>query len=140
MRSIVKELDDSRSHELWKVRRLPTQFQAFIDGVNIRVHVVGREVFATAVESEAVDYRYAQRDGHGLAMSPTKLPRAVAARCRRLSEVLDLPLCGIDLKRTPDGDYYCFEVNPSPAYSFYEEHTGQPISEAIVRYLRGAQA
>jgi hypothetical protein len=30
---------------------------------------------------------------------------------------------------------YCFEVNPSPAYSYYESHTGQPISAALARYL-----
>jgi hypothetical protein len=29
----------------------------------------------------------------------------------------------------------CFEVNPSPGFSYYEGHTGQPISAAIARYL-----
>jgi hypothetical protein len=31
----------------------------------------------------------------------------------------------------------CFEVNPSPAYSYYQELTGAPISDALVRYLAG---
>jgi glutathione synthase/RimK-type ligase-like ATP-grasp enzyme len=44
-------------------------------------------------------------------------------------------LCGIDLKRSPDQEYFCFEVNPSPGYSYYQSNTGQDIASAIVRYL-----
>jgi hypothetical protein len=43
----------------------------------------------------------------------------------------------MDLRRTPDGGFVCFEVNPSPAYSFYQDRTGQPIATAIARYLAG---
>ena len=46
-----------------------------------------------------------------------------------------LVLAGIDLKITPDEEVYCFEVNPCPAFSFYELSTGQPISEGIARRL-----
>jgi glutathione synthase/RimK-type ligase-like ATP-grasp enzyme len=84
-----------------------------------------------------VDYRYAGRDGEDIRMLPTELPSEVRLKCVRLSETLDLPLCGIDLKETPGGEWYCFEVNPSPAYSYYEENTGQPISRAVVSYLAG---
>ena len=42
---------------------------------------------------------------------------------------------GIDLKETPDGEYYCFEVNPSPGFLFYEQGTGQPISKALADLL-----
>ena len=45
---------------------------------------------------------------------------------------------GIDLKITPDDEVYCFEVNPSPAFSYYESNTGQPISAAIARALTKA--
>jgi glutathione synthase/RimK-type ligase-like ATP-grasp enzyme len=68
-------------------------------------------------------------------MVETALPYEIQERCVALSKTLDLPLCGIDLKLTPDDQYYCFEVNPSPAYTYYQEQTGQPIAEAIVRYL-----
>ena len=40
----------------------------------------------------------------------------------------DLLFAGIDLKQTPSGEFYCFEVNPSPGFLYYERHTGQPIS------------
>jgi len=53
---------------------------------------------------------------------------------------LSLALAGIDLKRTPDGAWYCFEANPSPAYSYYQEATGQPIADALVRLLDAGEA
>ena len=135
VRSIVRPLSDIKVDDLDRVRHLPTQFQAFVPGVNIRVHVVGEEVFATEIQTEAVDYRYASRDEVDLKMSPTALPADVEARCLQLSRNLRLPLCGIDLKRSPDHEYYCFEVNPSPGYSYYQANTGQDIASAIVRYL-----
>jgi len=36
----------------------PTQFQRYIAGREHRVHVVGDEVFACEVHSDADDYRY----------------------------------------------------------------------------------
>jgi len=136
VRSIVKELGDIKMNDLYKVRHLPTQFQAFVPGTNIRVHVVGPAIFATEIQTEIVDYRYASQDAAEVQLVPVRLPAEVEARCLQLSESLGLPLCGIDLKRTPDNEYYCFEVNPSPGYSYYQEVTGQPIATAIVEYLR----
>jgi glutathione synthase/RimK-type ligase-like ATP-grasp enzyme len=63
------------------------------------------------------------------------LPDALAERCLRLAHALGLAVAGIDLKLAPDQQVYCFEVNPSPAFSYYEAHTGQPIAQAIARYL-----
>jgi len=139
-RSIVRELNGERAKDIDRVRHLPTQFQALIPGVDVRVHVVGPAVFATEVRSEAVDYRYAARDEKGVWMLPAELPPEVERRCLALSAALELPVCGIDLRRTPDGEWYCFEVNPSPAYSFYEDVGGQPIARALVEYLSGAAA
>jgi len=136
VRSIVRELPASVSDEaLARVRDLPTQFQEFIDGDNIRVHVVGDEVFAAEVVTAAIDYRYAHNDDLDVSMAAVELPATVADQCRALSRLLGLPLCGIDLKRATDGTYFCFEVNPSPAYSYYQDHTGQLIAEAIIRFL-----
>jgi hypothetical protein len=137
VRSIVRRLDGDRRDQLERVRRLPTQFQRLIPGTDVRVHVVGDEVFATEIVSEAVDYRYAGRDGQDASFQEVDLPAHVAAACRRAAVALELPFCGIDLRRSPDGSYTCFEVNPSPGYSYYQAHTGQPIAEALVAWLAG---
>lgn len=136
-RSIVRELRGSRIEELERVRHLPTQFQALVPGVDVRVHVVGEEVHATEVVSAATDYRYAGRDSEDLEMRACTVPPEIEASCLALSAALELPVCGIDLRRSPDGRWFCFEANPSPAYSFYEDLTGQPIGQALVGYLAG---
>jgi hypothetical protein len=50
---------------------------------------------------------------------------------------MHLQVAGIDLRKTSDGNWFCFEVNPSPAFTFYEEATGQPIAKAIANLLVG---
>ena len=67
------------------------------------------------------------------------LPDELAERCLRLAQALGLAFAGIDLKLTPDKQAYCFEVNPSPAFSYYEAHTGQPIAQAVACYLAGTR-
>jgi glutathione synthase/RimK-type ligase-like ATP-grasp enzyme len=136
VRSIVKEVTLDDAPRLSRLRHLPTQFQAFIPGDNVRVHVTGSKVFPTLIRSDAVDYRYASRDGLEVEMKPYRIPDAIAERCVLASRLLDLPLCGIDLKRKPNGDYVCFEVNPSPAFSYYQEQTGQPIAAGLIDYLQ----
>ncbi len=140
IRSIVRRLDAGYLGRLDRVRALPTQFQALVEGDDVRVHVVGTEVFATRIRSEATDYRYAGRDGVDADLTVTTIPDEVAQRCVDISSSLGLPLVGIDLRETPDGRFVCFEANPMPGYSYFESHTGQPISEALVRHLAGKDA
>jgi glutathione synthase/RimK-type ligase-like ATP-grasp enzyme len=97
---------------------------------------VADELFAVAVHSRATDYRYAERDGCSVRMEATTLPEHIADRCRALARSLELPFCGIDL-RVNGGQYYCFEVNPSPAYSYYEMSGERSIADALVAYLAG---
>jgi RimK-like ATP-grasp domain len=139
VRSIVNRMDEEHLDRLPLLRDGPAQFQERIDGDDVRVHTVGDEVIATRIRSAATDYRYGGMSGHAPEMEPTSLPPAVAAACLRLARSLDLPLSGIDLRETPDGRHVCFEINPAPAFSYYEQHTGQPISLAIADLLdRGA--
>ncbi len=135
VRSIVQRLDQEQLARLPLLRHGPAQFQAFIPGDNVRVHTVGEQLFATRVHSETVDYRYASREGGAVEMEPTILPANVAESCLRLARQLDLLFTGIDLKETPEGDYYCFEVNPCPGFLYYEKHTHQPISAALAELL-----
>ena len=137
IRSIVRRLGPDQLARLAFLRDGPAQFQAFVPGRNVRVHTVGDAVFATRIETEAVDYRYAHLDGLDVAMTPVTLPAAVEAACLRAARDLDLLFAGIDLKETPDGEYVCFEVNPCPGFIYYERHTGQPISTALADLLNG---
>jgi hypothetical protein len=50
---------------------------------------------------------------------------------------MGLLVSGVDLRRTADECWCCFEVNPSPGFTYYEGHTGQPIAGAIAALLTG---
>jgi len=135
-RSIVRRLEDEDLARLDRIRWCPVQFQAFVPGPDLRVHTVGESVFATLIETEVVDYRYAAREsGRAAAFRPHELDGELAERCVALAAALGLEVAGIDLKLLPDGDCVCLEVNPSPVFSYYELHTGQPIADAIARLL-----
>ena len=139
VRSRVRRLDPGDALRLDAVVACPTQFQRRVPGTDVRVHVVGAEVFATRIISDADDYRYAVRQGLPRAeLHSTDLPDDVAERCRRLASRLGLPVAGVDLRVTPDGDWFCFEVNPSPAFSYYEAGTGQPIAAAVAGLIAAA--
>jgi glutathione synthase/RimK-type ligase-like ATP-grasp enzyme len=136
VRSIVRELTPDRAANLDRVRNLPTQFQQLLPGTNVRVHVMGSDVHTCEIDSETIDYRY--RDGGaGATMRPVELPSRIRDRCLALSAALDLPLAGIDLLRDSDGQWWCFEVNPSPAYTCFSELTGQPMAASLTRWLAG---
>jgi len=135
-RSIVRRVGAEQLERLALLHHSPAQFQAFIPGDNVRVHTVGDRLFATRIHSETVDYRYASREGGHVEMEPATLLAAVADSCLALAREMDLLLAGIDLKQTPDGDIYCFEVNPCPGFLYYERFTHQPISAALADLLR----
>jgi glutathione synthase/RimK-type ligase-like ATP-grasp enzyme len=138
VRSIVQTLTDDDMTRIDSIRWCPTQFQAFVDGTNVRVHTVGDKVFATAIKTDATDYRYAHRQsGDHADLRPVELTDDLAEMCVKLAAGLGLAFAGIDLKITPENRVYCFEVNPSPAFSYYESQTGQPISRAVAEYLSG---
>jgi glutathione synthase/RimK-type ligase-like ATP-grasp enzyme len=140
LRSIVTKLAPGDEERLPLVRWCPTQFQEFIPGKDYRLHVVGDELFASEVVSSATDYRYARRFGATADVEPWVLPIDVADRCRALAHALGLEVAGVDLRQHTNGDWHCFEVNPSPAYSFYQYATRQPIDLAIAQLLASGRS
>ena len=130
VRSIVRRVCAEHRGSIDDVAWCPTLFQRVVPGTNYRAHVVGGEVFAVRIESSELDYRYGDTS-----MAAEELPAEVAQACRRISSALGLHFTGIDLMRTPGGEWFCFEVNPSPAYSYFEQGGGQPISAALARFM-----
>ena len=134
-RSIVTEFGREHVARIDLIRQLPTQFQQRVDGFDVRVHVIGEKLYAARALSSATDYRYSARQGGSTRIEAFALPSHWEERCIALSRGLGMDFTGIDLKVTPEGKVYCFEVNPCPAYSFYEEQTGQPIARAVGEHL-----
>lgn len=135
VRSMVSHMGPEHRERLADVAWCPTQFQVQVPGRDHRVHVVGDEVFTVEVVSEADDYRYAHAQGATCELRSAQLPPAVADQSRKIAHALDLPVCGLDLRRTPQGAWYCFEVNPSPCFTYFEIESRRPIANTIAALL-----
>jgi RimK-like ATP-grasp domain len=140
IRSTVCRLSSRHLERIKDVSWCPTQFQQYIPGIDYRVHVVGTEVFACRIVSDADDYRYAGVKGNNVVIEAYNLPQEIAERCVKLSNSLDLNVAGIDLKHTNDNLWYCFEVNPSPGFMYFQNYTNQPIALSIAKLLAAAES
>jgi glutathione synthase/RimK-type ligase-like ATP-grasp enzyme len=67
-----------------------------------------------------------------------ELDTDLTERCKKLSRALGLLGAGLDLRESAGGDWYCFEVNPSPGFTYFQARTGQPIDLAIAEMLLAA--
>jgi glutathione synthase/RimK-type ligase-like ATP-grasp enzyme len=123
-------------HGLVSSGNAPLQLQEEVPGVDIRLHVVRDRVFATKVYCGETDYRLA--GPKSVRLEETRVPTSIAAECIRITNEFGLLLSGIDLRETPDGRYFFFEVNTVPGFAFYEERTGQQISAALSNILSGS--
>ncbi len=116
-----------------KVRYAPVIFQRHIPAqADLRITVIGDQVFACAIDSRntdyTVDFRMVMDQADMTAFDlPDRLRRQLAAYVRRLNLVYG----AIDMRLTPDGEYVFLEINPSGQWLFVEQRTGLPITDAL---------
>src|SRR5262249_6100745 len=101
---------------LQPIRRCPAPLLGLPACTDVQVHVIDQDASASEIVSDKIDYRYAKRAGGSAELRATELPTDIVEKCIALTRGLGLAFAGIDLKRTPDGEFFCFEVNPSPAF------------------------
>jgi glutathione synthase/RimK-type ligase-like ATP-grasp enzyme len=120
-------------------RLAPVFAQAYVPKrVELRVTVVGDQVFAAEVASQAAartrhDYR--RLDHNHARYSVHALPSIEADRCRAIARALGLRYGALDLVLTPDGRYVFLEINPRGEYLWIEDLTKLPITRAICELL-----
>ncbi|MGC6403740.1 MAG: ATP-grasp domain-containing protein [Candidatus Comchoanobacterales bacterium] len=107
----------------------PILFQKRVQGINIRVHVIGEEIFSCEIHSQVVDYRYDQKRS----MNVITLPQNISDACIRITQELGLLFSGIDLILS-DGSYFILEVNPQPGFSFFSV-VSEAIADCLMRKL-----
>ncbi len=136
-RSIVQKLKEQDLPNLGKLFFCPTQFQEFAEGQNLRVHVINEATISTAIHSDATDYRYAAKEGgESATLSHTELQAHNKLKCVRFSKDLGLFFSGLDFKQNEAGEITCFEANPMPGYSYYEQSASQPIAYTLACELQ----
>ncbi|GEJ59497.1 MvdC/MvdD family ATP grasp protein [Anaeromyxobacter diazotrophicus] len=116
------------------VRHLPLMIQERVPGTDLRVTVVGDDLFAAEIDVEAdpVDVRAALPRAR---MRPVPLPPAVASKLQRFVRALGLTYAALDLRRREDGEHVFLEVNPSGEWLYVERRTGQPVTAAVATLL-----
>lgn len=120
------------------VRAAPAIFQERItNGFDLRVTVVGKQVFATRI---SVGNHDGEVDWH--AVDPTQLtyelhslPSALEAGCVALATAFSLNFAALDFIVTPEGKHVFLELNPSGQWGWLESATGALITDAIVNQL-----
>ncbi|MDQ3850164.1 MAG: hypothetical protein M3296_06075 [Actinomycetota bacterium] len=127
LRSRVRRLDDTLLKRL-EDGTSPVLVQAYVPGIDVRVHVADRVCLGTAVRGLGVDYRF---DG-SRSYEAKEVPVAVARLCRDVARQEGLVLAGFDFRVCED-EWFCLEVNPMPSFIPYQWATGQPIAETVLQ-------
>ncbi|SDP78487.1 RimK-like ATP-grasp domain-containing protein [Arthrobacter sp. ok909] len=131
VRSVVRTLTSEHDDRLHNVENCPTQFQRRIIGTNYRVHVVGSQAFACSITSKSTDYRY----DSACRVEACILPRHIETMSINLTRKVGLEVSGLDLMKDLEGNWYCFEMNPSPGFTFFQDRSGQSVDAAIADLL-----
>jgi hypothetical protein len=131
-RSIVSRLTPEHLGRINDVICCPTQFQRCIEGIDYRVHVLGEKIFAARITSRGCDYRYSQ----DACVTSTVIPDEIAEKCLLLTKNLRLLFSGIDLRLAVNGEWYCFEVNPSPGFTYFQREA--EIDKELAAFLAGS--
>ena len=132
----AKQILDSKK----QLRVCPTLFQSKINKVaDIRVNVVGQNVFAAKIESQVhkaseVDFRLIG-NLELLTHTAYDLPDSIKSACLSFLEDSGLLFGAFDFALTPDGDHVFFEVNLAGNWLWIEYMLGFPISARIADTL-----
>ena len=128
------EADDLEKLEL--VKYAPVIFQEYIEGVDLRITVIGDRIFAAEIDARKTSYPVDMRMvvGESLVQAVT-LPDQICEQLLRFQRKLGLVYGAIDMRRTAEGEYLFFEVNPAGQWHFVEQRTGLPIAQAMADHL-----
>jgi glutathione synthase/RimK-type ligase-like ATP-grasp enzyme len=118
------------------IRLAPVIFQRHVAAVaDLRVTIIGDEVFAAAVDVGDLEYDVDVRLNLNAKHVAHDLPDDVADKLRAMMRRLGLVYGAIDLRLTEDGRYVFLEINPAGQFLYVEEQTGQPITAALAARL-----
>lgn len=131
LRSRVRSVDDALLAGL-REGSPPVLAQEYVRGHDVRVHMVEGRAFPTEIVADTIDYRFDEGEKD---YRPTEAPPEVVEACDRARRGEGLTLAGLDFRVTPDGTWYCLEMNPVPSFLPYEMQTQQPIGQAVLELM-----
>ena len=120
------------------VKYAPVIFQEYIAGSqDIRITIVGDDVFAAQTPvNKKYEFDWRMTD---IQWEPHQLPSDVSKLLRKLMRELGLEYGAIDMKLTPNGDYYFLEINTAGQFLFTEIEAKLPISDSLAAKLASGE-
>lgn len=104
--------------------------------IDLRVTVVGEEVYAAKIEKNGVgidgDWR---KEKDNVDFIVVELPKEIVNKCVQIVRDLGLSFGGIDLINY-NGEYYFIEVNPTGEWAWLVNKAGLEIDNGICNYLQ----
>ena len=118
-----------------QLRCVPHLFQKFIStsiGRDIRIIVIGEKVVASMLRYSEKDFRSnIELGGIG---EKINLPASLAQECVKISRLLNLDYCGIDML-IGEKTYYLCEVNSNAFFGAIEKVSGVNIAKEYAQYV-----
>jgi glutathione synthase/RimK-type ligase-like ATP-grasp enzyme len=131
----------SHLENIESARLAPSIYQELIPKkFDIRVTIVGRRLFAVAIDSQSdpdamVDWR--KTTNAKLPHYPLTLPIEIEKHLLNFMQLLGLTFGAIDMIQTPDGEFVFLEVNPSGQWLWIDDILSLGISDAVADWLAG---
>lgn len=111
----------------------PVHVQRYIEGDDVRVHLVGKKAHAEIIHSSLIDYRNLTEDSR-IEFAPHEIPRPLIDNMIKTSSMMGLIFTGWDFKLR-NGTYWCLEANPMPGYDGYDRRCEGKITSSLIEYL-----
>jgi hypothetical protein len=127
-------IEEDLSH-LDKLCHAPIIVQERIQGFDVRINVIGSQVFAASVKTNIREAQTDWRLDLACKWEEYELNSNVKFALRSLLSELGLHYGCIDMRVQPDGRNVFLEVNPSGQFLFVEIDTGQPLVNAFSNLL-----
>lgn len=128
---VAEEIDET-------LQVAPHLFQTVVDkAADLRVLVVGRQVFAVRITSGLLDWR---KDYSALSYETVDLPGAIEKALLAYLDHYALASGSFDFAEDHHGDLWWLELNPNGQWGWLEPHTGLPMSAAFAALLAGETA
>jgi len=137
----TQKIDEAALASLKDYATIPMIFQNHIaKEYDIRVVVVGGEVFATAIDSQdheetVVDWRLSDCYKIALRQYEVRLPQKIERLCVDITIRFNLRYSAIDMVLGKDGVYYFLELNPNGQWAWIEQLGIHNIRDALIEEL-----
>ena len=138
----TNEVTPDHLHDLDSLTLCPMTFQEKLEKkLELRVTIVGKKIFAFAVDSQRVANARVDWRKEGVSMiedwQPYQLPASIEKKLLAFMAEYKMNYGAIDLILTPDDEYYFLEINAAGEYFWLDKLCNNDISRQIAGVLLG---